>query len=302
MVVKTEILPQIKNVKAVTYGFVQSGSATQLAATFYLGVPALTQAAPLFAQVGNQRFPIFIRTPTRSSRAGELITGKSRPVACGSHDDEVITLMFDRKNRKSGNEKNRKQGTSIKELSDYARSLVGDDAHPSANLITESYIAELRNADKQQGRWRRIYYQCRGFVLVASAAITVFTAINLHGSLVFVFRLTTLVLSALVTVVTGLLELFQVNNRWRIYRQLRTTLGELGWQSGIHGAAASSASSLTNLGNGLIRAMRVFEAHYISQVAIADSGGAEEAKTTEEAKTRARPKPDSTEGSHIKDG
>jgi hypothetical protein len=59
--VRSEIRPLIKNVKAATYGFVESHSGTQLAAIFYVGAPALAQAAPLFVTLGNQKFPVVIR-------------------------------------------------------------------------------------------------------------------------------------------------------------------------------------------------------------------------------------------------
>jgi hypothetical protein len=188
--------------------------------------------------------------------------------------------------------KSPKQVTSISQLSDYVQGLANGNAQ-SGTVLTESYIAELRNADKQQARWRRIYYEWRGFVLVASAVITVLTAINLHGTLAFAFRATTLVLSALVTVFTGLLELLQVNNRWRIYRQLRSTLEGLGWQTAVDGATAppaSAASALTNLGNGLMTAMRSFEAHYISQVAAVDTSADEESQKKRNIKSDSAPR------------
>src|SRR5258708_6193292 len=88
------------------------------------------------------------------------------------------------------------KSTSITRLSDYAQRLAASETDPGP-VITESYIAELKNADKQQGRWRRIYYQWRGFVIVASAAITALTALNLHGGAAFALRLLTLILSTL---------------------------------------------------------------------------------------------------------
>jgi hypothetical protein len=166
--------------------------------------------------------------------------------------------------------KNPKSATSINQLIDYVNGLASGD-NGSKALLASSYAAELRNADKQQGRWRRIYYEWRGFVIVASATITVLTAINLHGGAAFTVRAVTLGLSALVTVCTSLLELLQVNHRWRLYRQLRTSLAKLGWRTAVDGEAASPAS-LTDLGNGFIAAMRDFERHYISEVA-ADSNG-----------------------------
>lgn len=180
--------------------------------------------------------------------------------------------------------KNPQSATSTNQLVAYVNGLAsGDDG--SKALLASSYAAELRNADKQQGRWRRIYYKSRGFVIVASAAITVLTAVNLHGGAAFTVRAVTLGLSALVTVCTGLLELLQVNHRWRLYRQLRSSLQKLGWRTALNGEAAPTAS-LTDLGNGFIAVMRDFETRYISEVA-ADSDG-----ETEDTKASKRRKPD----------
>jgi len=62
-VVESEVRPQIKGIKAITYGFVQSGSTVRLAVIFYVRVRALVQAAPLFIAIGENKFPIVIRPP-----------------------------------------------------------------------------------------------------------------------------------------------------------------------------------------------------------------------------------------------
>jgi hypothetical protein len=185
-----------------------------------------------------------------------------------------------------------KPNTSIGELGDYVQELAKRSSDPGGVLLAESYVAELNNADKQQARWRRIYYNLRGYVLVASALITGLTAFDLHGSLAFGFRVATVTLSALVTVVTGLLELLQVNNRWRLYRQLRATLESLAWQIAAQGDGSPGAL-VAKLGNGFIKAMNTFELHYTSQVAtFADAGGGEvstdlsaDSRTEKEKKT-----------------
>jgi hypothetical protein len=128
-------------------------------------------------------------------------------------------------------------------------------------------------------------------VIVASAAITALSALNLHGGTAYAFRLLTLVLSALVTVCTGLLELLQVNHRWRLYRQLRSKLTTLGWQTALH-ASEPPAAPLAAIGTGLISAMGNFEAHYMSEVA-ADSDG-----ESDGSKAKAGHKPDATGGDH----
>jgi hypothetical protein len=154
---------------------------------------------------------------------------------------------------------------SIRQLSDYVQRLANHGKAEPGNVLAESYVAELNNADKQQGRWRQNYYVSRGFVILASAIITALTGFNLHGEAAFALRLTILVLSASVTVITGLLELLQVNHRWRLYRQLRSRLETLGWQTAMQGG--EPAKALANLGTGLISAMHEFETHYMSQVA-----------------------------------
>jgi hypothetical protein len=191
-----------------------------------------------------------------------------------------------------------KLNTSIGQLAEYVQDLAKrTDSNPGGVLLAESYINELNNADKQQARWRRIYYNLRGYVLVASALITGLTAFNLHGSLAFGFRVATVTLSALVTVVAGLLELLQVNNRWRLYRQLRTTLESLGWQTAVQRNAAPGAL-LAKLGSGFIKAMNTFELHYTSQVAASADGGSGESSTDQSGESRAKKgKKTSTSGS-----
>jgi hypothetical protein len=146
------------------------------------------------------------------------------------------------------------ESTSIIHLSKYAQSLTGSGIAPGPII-----------ADKQQNRWRGIYYQSRSFVIVASAIITALTALNIHGSPALSVRVITLVLSTFVTVLTGLLELLQVNHRWRLYRQLRGTLEHLGWKTAASGGGQEA--SLAALGDGLMKAMRDFETGYMSQVA-----------------------------------
>lgn len=185
--------------------------------------------------------------------------------------------------------KNAKLSTSVGQLNKYLNSLAEKDPDPGGVLLAESYAAELNNADKQQARWRRIYYDMRSFVIISSALITVLTAFNLHGTLAFAFRLTTLALSASVTIVTGLLELLQVNNRWRLYRQLRTTLESVGWRTAAQ--RDDPTDSLAKLSDGLIKAMHNFERHYTSQVAATtDEGGESGAPPTEDSKARRRTK------------
>jgi hypothetical protein len=56
-----KVARRMKGVKSRTYGFVQAKDGVQLAAIFYVGYLALTQAAPLFVTVGERRFPVVIR-------------------------------------------------------------------------------------------------------------------------------------------------------------------------------------------------------------------------------------------------
>ena len=182
------------------------------------------------------------------------------------------------KSRLPGGANNPGQATSIGRLIDYVEGLGKDDSG-GGKLLAESYAAELKNADKQQARWRRIYYEWRGFVIVASAVITALTAVNLHGGTAFAFRVLTLVLSALVTICTGLLELLQVNHRWRLYRQLRSKLEGMGWRAALQNNE-SPAAPLVSLGTGLINAMHDFEMRYMSEVAADSNGGDEEPKTS----------------------
>lgn len=165
------------------------------------------------------------------------------------------------------------RSASINELGDYVMRLSKGDAESGA-VVAECYAAELKDAHKKQLHWRRLNYWSSGLVIVASAIITALTGINLHGEAAFALRLSILMLSALVTILTGLIELVQVNHRWRIYRQLDNRLETLGWQTATRGDA-EAASALSHLGTGLISAMREFNRHYMSEVAGADQGKAE---------------------------
>jgi hypothetical protein len=200
-----------------------------------------------------------------------------------------MTAMKSRVPRSASNPR---QATSISRLIDYVESL-GRDGSGGGKLLAESYVAELKNADKQQARWQRIYYEWRGFVIVASAVITALTAVNLHEGTTFTFRVLTLVLSALVTICTGLLELLQVNHRWRLYRQLRSKLERMGWQAALQ-TNESPAAPLVSLGTGLINAMRSFELHYMSEVAADSNGG------TEDPKANGHTKPGTTGDAHAR--
>ena len=62
--VKAEIVPRIRRIRALTYGFVKGESTIQLAAIFYVGF-SLSQAAPLFVEVAGQKFPVVIRPPSK---------------------------------------------------------------------------------------------------------------------------------------------------------------------------------------------------------------------------------------------
>ena len=133
-------------------------------------------------------------------------------------------------------------------------------------MIANSYVAELRHADKQQSRWRTIYYQYRGFVIAASAVITILTGLNLQGNTSFPIRVITVVLGGLITVVSGLLELLQVSNRWRLYRVLRARLEAITWRTAARESEPSANSALATVGEQFVAAMRDFERHYVSQV------------------------------------
>jgi len=167
-----------------------------------------------------------------------------------------------------------KKRTSIDDIAKYAHHLAERDGDTAAgHMIANSYVAELRHADRQQARWRRIYYEYRGFVIAASAVITILTGLNLQGSTSFPIRVITVVLGGLITVASGLLELLQVNNRWRLYRILRARLETITWRTAAQDQEPSATSALTILGQQLLAAMQDFEHHYVAQVASTTDAG-----------------------------
>ena len=176
--------------------------------------------------------------------------------------------------RKSDSARNAKRPTSIDKIAKYVHQLAdGDDKAAAGHMIASSYVAELRHADRQQARWQKIFYEYRGFVIAASAVITILTGLNLQGNTSFVIRVTTVILSGMITVASGLLELLQVNNRWRLYRILRAKLEAITWRTAAQDSEPPAASALATLGQQFLAAMQDFERHYVSQVAATTEEG-----------------------------
>lgn len=177
----------------------------------------------------------------------------------------------------------RPAATSVKDVQTYLSSLETDAHHdPGARLLLHSYWNELRHADRQEKTWRTRYYLVRSTVLVSSAAITVISGISIPNGSVLALRIVVLALGALITVVTGFLDLFHMLNRWRIYRVMRYRLlnGTLG------AAGGTSAAAITALAAQLALATREFEDNYITQIAtegsppkvpVDDAGGSKQA-------------------------
>jgi Protein of unknown function (DUF4231) len=187
---------------------------------------------------------------------------------------------------KGNSGRNVKRPTSIDKIAKYVHQLAdGDDKAAAGHMIASSYIAELRHADRQQARWQKIFYEYRGFVIAASAVITILTGLNLQGNTSFVIRVTTVILSGMITVASGLLELLQVSNRWRLYRILRARLEAITWRTAAHDPEPPAASALTTLGQQFVAAMQDFERHYVSQVtATTDEGDGEPRTKGDEAR------------------
>jgi Protein of unknown function (DUF4231) len=172
---------------------------------------------------------------------------------------------------KGNSARNKKRPTSIDKIATYVHELADGDA--AGQMIASSYVAELRHADRQQARWKKIFYECRGFVIIASAVITILTGLNLQGNTSFAIRITTVILSGMIAVASGLLELLQVNNRWRLYRILRARLEAITWRTAARHPEPSAPSALTTLGQQFLTAMKDFERHYVSQVAATTDEG-----------------------------
>jgi len=171
-----------------------------------------------------------------------------------------------------------KRSTSIEKIAEYVHQLANGDA-AAGRMIASSYVAELRHADRQQARWQKIFYEYRGFVIAASAVITILTGLNLQGNTSFLIRVTTVILSGMITVASGLLELLQVNNRWRLYRILRARLEAITWRTATQDPESPAAAALTTLGQQFLAAMQDFERHYVSQVATASEEGDDKPET-----------------------
>ena len=158
----------------------------------------------------------------------------------------------------------RPAATSVRDVQSYLSSLESEAHHdPGARLLLHSYWNELRHADRQEKTWRTRYYLVRSTVLVSSAAITVISGISIPNGSVLALRIVVLALGALITVVTGFLDLFHMLNRWRIYRVMRYRLlnGSLG------AAGGTTDTAIATLAGQLALATREFEDNYITQIA-----------------------------------
>jgi hypothetical protein len=166
--------------------------------------------------------------------------------------------MGDQRTRRSGS------GTVLREMSRFLSELEDANAgSPEVALLLRSYRDEARHADNQEKRWRTRYYLVRAIVLLASASITVISGISLPNGSDLALRILVLCFGALITVVTGTLDLFHMLNRWRIYRVMRFRL-----VSGCMDAAqAPNGRAVATLAARLSLALREFEDNYITQIA-----------------------------------
>jgi hypothetical protein len=162
----------------------------------------------------------------------------------------------------------RPAATSVKDVQAYLQGLEKDTdkdtgSDTGTRLLLHSYGNELRHADTQERTWRTRYYLVRSTVLIASAAITVISGISIPNGSVLALRIIVLALGALITVVTGFLDLFHMLNRWRIYRVMRYRL----LAGSITAAGSTPAAALDTLAAHLTLATREFEDNYITQIA-----------------------------------
>jgi hypothetical protein len=155
------------------------------------------------------------------------------------------------------------------DLISHLKELAGGDA--SGVLTVNEFSRWLDYAEKSRTSWQRWYYGGRSTVTVVAAAVTALTGASagLSGGAGLSVKITAAVLSFIVAATNGVLEVWQVTNRWRLYRVLRSRL----WQAGWHLATADAPGKFQGLTKEVSAAIGDFEYQYLMQVLLSQPGG-----------------------------
>lgn len=146
--------------------------------------------------------------------------------------------------------------------------------NPSGHLTVKELSRWIDQADRSRVSWQRWYYGGRSTVTVVAAAVTALTGASagLSGGAGLAIKITAAVLSFIVAATNGVLEVWQVTNRWRLYRVLRDRL----WQAGWRLATADAPVQFQGLTKEVGTAIGDFEHQYLMQVLLSQAGGEKE--------------------------
>ena len=146
--------------------------------------------------------------------------------------------------------------------------VAGDNT--SGNFTINELSRWIDHAEKNRANWQRWYYGGRSTVTVVAAAVTALTGASagLSGGAGLSIKITAAVLSFIVAATNGVLEVWQVTNRWRLYRVLRDRLWQAGWRVATAGAPAEFRGLTRDVG----AAIGDFEHQYLMQVTLSQAG------------------------------
>jgi hypothetical protein len=157
------------------------------------------------------------------------------------------------------------------ELINRLREMAGDD--PSGKLTIDELSHWMDRAETNRRNWQRWYYGGRTTVTIVAAAVTALTGASagLTGGAGLGIKIAAAVLSFVVAATNGTLEVWQVTNRWRLYRVLRDRL----WQAGWTLATAEVPRKFQSLTKEVGTAIGDFEHQYLMQVLLTQPGDQE---------------------------
>jgi Protein of unknown function (DUF4231) len=145
-----------------------------------------------------------------------------------------------------------------------------EHANDEQKFTIEELSRQINHAENNRKNWQRWYYGGRTTVTVAAAAVTALAAASagLSGDAGLSVKIAAAVLSFVVAVTNGVLEVWQVTNRWRLYRVLRNRLWAVGWQLAAQKVDGDFKIFTQNVG----QALDEFEHQYLMQVLLQTDG------------------------------
>jgi Protein of unknown function (DUF4231) len=151
------------------------------------------------------------------------------------------------------------------------KALEDSESTPTGKLTINEYSDHLNHAEQNRAHWQRFYYGGRTTVTVTAAAVTALASASagLSGNAGLGIKISAAVLSFVVAATNGILEVWQVTNRWRLYRVLRNRLWKAGWEHATATAPQELKKFITEVG----RALDSFEQQYLMQVLLQTAPG-----------------------------